>query len=499
MQTRDDFRALIDSSGARYPAVDALRRAGDPRILQHLEAMATMLAMYSAQIEVAQAEPFSKVRDSTVLADAAMRGIVPKSVPARVRVLASNAGAQHVRIEQGRTLIDTTGRPLRVEVSVEVPAGGSAAIEAVQMYSRETLHEVNGSRPFYAVEIARADDSSSLCGVSVSDGDGVYEHRECYTNTLAGERVYHIEMDERQRAYIRFGWDSVVGVQPADGQTITVTTFYSLGQVEFRAGGPLELESIVSPGEAMLSMQLDEVLLPGQNPIDMRSLRELAKYPSIYNHNAVFLGEFDFLVRRNFPSLQFLSVWNEDVEERHRGPSLDSINALFVACLSADGGEDVLWQGRGQAVAPRFLKEGELTAAQRAIRDKIKGADDSYRVRFYTPVRAEIPLTVEALIASTYSESVVRDQIRDALLEAFGEAAAQSRRGQAVPLYQQVYSLLRAKVPALQIGRADLRVFIDEELSTSSRPELWRYVSPSSLTVRVSAGNVITPHWGAGF
>lgn len=499
MLLREDFKKLIDESVARYPAVAALVKAGDPRILQHLEAMAAMFALYSSQLEVAQAEPFSKVRDSTVLADAAMRGIVPKSVPARVRIRVDNSGSRAVRIEAGRALMDAAGRLLRIEAPVEIPGQGSAYLEALQLYARETRHEVSGSSPFYAIEIARADDDASLCGVSVADADGEYEYRERYTNTTAGERVYHVEMDERQRAYVRLGWDGVVGVQPVDGQLLTVTTYYSAGSVEFRAGGQLALETTLSPDEALLTLVLDEVLFSGQAPISMQTLRELAKYPSIYNHNAVFLGEFDFLVRRNFPSLQFLSVWNEDVEERHRGASLDSINTLFVACLSADGGEDVLWQAHGQSVAPRMLAEDELTVEQRAIRDKIRTADDSYKVRFYTPVRAEIPLTVEAIIASTYSEATVREQIGDALLEAFGERAAQSQRGQALPLYQQIYRLLRERVPALQIGRADLRVLIDEGMQASSRPELWRYVSPASLTVRVSAGNVITPHWGAGF
>ena len=92
MLLREDFQKAIESSVARYPAVGALVKAGDPRILQHLDAMATMLGMYSAQLEVASAEPFEKTRDSTVLADAAMRGLVPKSSPARLKIAILNKG-----------------------------------------------------------------------------------------------------------------------------------------------------------------------------------------------------------------------------------------------------------------------------------------------------------------------------------------------------------------------------------------------------------------------
>jgi hypothetical protein len=77
--TKSDFQQIIRDSIANYPAIGPLYQAGDPRILQHLDAMAAMLGMLSAQIDAAQAEPFEKVRDSTVLADAATRGIVLKA------------------------------------------------------------------------------------------------------------------------------------------------------------------------------------------------------------------------------------------------------------------------------------------------------------------------------------------------------------------------------------------------------------------------------------
>ncbi|MDT4801540.1 hypothetical protein FQZ97_342480 [compost metagenome] len=497
MLLREDFQKAIESSVARYPAVAALVKAGDPRILQHLDAMATMLAMYSAQLEVASAEPFEKTRDSTVLADAAMRGLVPKSSPARLKIAVFNGGSSSFRIEQGRMLMDVGGRLVRVEAPVDVPPGGVEHAEALQLYSKTTTHAVVDSRPFYEVEIGLADDDSALCGVSVSDGAGVYEYRERYVNTLEGERVYHIEADERRRVYVRFGQDGVVGTQPIDGTLITITAFYSMGDVEFKAGSPMVFETMGGPEEALVEMHLDAVLEGGQSPLDMRTLRELAKYPSVYNHNAVFLGEFDFLVRRHFPSLRFLSVWNEGAEEAVRGMSVDNINALFVACLSGSGDEPVLFQPAGQTVAPQVVTD--LTATQQSIRARILAADDSYRVRFYTPVRSEVAMTVRAKVASSYEESIVREQIRKVLLDNFGAEAPQSRRGLSAPLYQQVYQVLRQGVPALAVGRADLRVDIEDVGETVERPELWRYVSPDSLAVGVTTTNVATPYWGAGF
>ncbi|MGL5452400.1 MAG: hypothetical protein ACRDBT_08385, partial [Aeromonas sp.] len=366
---------------------------------------------------------------------------------------------------------------------------------AVQYYEKSVTHIVSGERPFYAIKLDLADDDSALCDLSVADGSGPYDYRERYVNTAAGDRIYHVEADERQRVYVRFGQDGVVGTQPVDGTSIALTARYSLGDVEFAAGALLMFESMQDPAEAYIEMRLDEVLAKGQNPPSIRTLRELAKYPSVYNHNAVFLGEFDFLIRRHFPDLQFLSVWNEGAEEVVRGANLDNINALFIACVSSIGDEQSLSETAGQVVTP--IKLTELTVSQEQIKERIRLADDSYRVYFYTPIRFEISVQIQANVATSYDDGVVREQISAVILDNFGSLAPQSRRGQSAPLYQQIYQLLRDKVPALSVGRADLRVAIDQQAS-DPRPELWRYVSEASLQVTVSTGNVLTPYWRGG-
>jgi hypothetical protein len=498
MFTREEFvQKAIEASIAKYPSVAALVKAGDPRVMQQIEAMATMMEMYSAQLEVAQAEPFEKSRDSTVMADAAMRGLIPKAVPASVEVQVNNASTLAVEVAQGRSLMDSQGRLYRADTSVTVEAGGSGTFVAVQLYAKEQVHTVAGSRPFYEIPVALADDDSHLCGLSVRDSSGAYEYRERYVNTAAGEKVYHLEVDERRRVYVRFGQDGVVGTQPIDGADITLTGFYSMGAVDFAAGEQLVFEAIQAPVESQVEMKITALLAAGQNPPTMQTLRELARYPSVYNHNAVFLGEFDFLVRRHFPALRFLSVWNEQVEESVRGMHLDNINALFVACLSESGAETVLEETATTGpVAP--IEFTELTATMQQIKAKIEAADDSYRVRFYSAIKREIPVQVTATVASSYDESVVASQIRAAILERFGETAPQSRRGHSTPLYQQIYQIIRGKVPALSVGRADLRVVIEESALADPRPELWRYVSEASLQVGVTAGNVVTPYWGSG-
>lgn len=489
MYTREQFmQKAKEVSLAKHPEMAALIKAGDVRLLQQLEAMATMLEMYSAQLEVAQSEPFEKTRDSTVLADAAMRGIIPKSKPSTISVKATNNSETPLFVGVGRALIDPKGRLFRIDNPADIPAGETVMLTASQVYSKTVIHTVSGSKPFYEIPIALADDDSSLCGLEVRDSNGLYEYRDRYTNTAAGERIYHVEADERQRVYVRLGQDGVVGTQPIEGTEITIVSHYSMGDVRFEAGSLLVFEVMDDPAEAQLDMRLYELLAKGQNPPSILDLRELAKYPSIYNNNAVFLGEFDFLIRRNFPSLKFLSVWNEGVEEDIRGMSLDNINTLFVACLNDD---EMVVPGADMP----SIEIKDLTGTQERIVSQIKAADDSYKVRFYAPVRSPIAVSIKAIIGTSYDQQSVREQITEVMLAEFGESARQSKHGRSMPLYQQIYRLLKSKVPALQVSGTDLEVDIERK-GCDARPELWRYVSPDTLLVGVTTKNCSTPYWG---
>lgn len=497
MLTKADFQKAIRDSIANYPDVAQLYQAGDPRILQNLEAMATMLSMFSAQLETAMTEPFEKVRDATVLADAAMRGIVRKANPARVRVKAINKGTSAFVVESGRNIIDSSGFIYRIETSASVPANGEATFEATQVKIETLTHTVSGSTAFYAIEIPEAADESYLSGIAVSDSSGEYEYRERYVNTWPDERVFHVEADDRQRVYVRFGQQDIVGVQPLDGLLITLSISRTNGEVSPAASSPFSFEYLQSPHESNVELLMDALLEKGSNPPNMTTLRDLVKYPSVYNHSAVFLGEFDFVVRRAYSNTQFLSVWNEAVEEIARGPNSDNINTLFVACLSADGLEDILSEPDPQnPVAPIFIEEANLTVTQKGIRDVILRADDSYRVKFMTPVRSEIAVTITVKVSAAYVASDVQAQIIEVILAEYGENQPGNKRIASKPLYKRVYSLLKEKIAALSDANADMQVTIAEPVG-NYRPELWRYVSANSLVVTVTTENVLPPSWGS--
>jgi len=425
--------------------------------------------------------------------------LINRARPARARIQIANSGQTDRNIEIGRTLLDTSGLPWRVDTPATIPANGQATLEATQQRSVTISHTVATSTPFYAIEIPQTDDDgASLCAIAVNDSAGEYVHRERYINTAPGERVFHVEADDRQRLYARFGMEGIVGVQPKSGQAITITAAYTHGDAAApEYGSPFALDYLAHPDESRLELSMSRMLAKGQPVMPMAVLRDLARYPSVYNVDAVFLGEFDFLIRRNYPDLQFLSVWNESTEERVRGASVDNINALFVACLSATGDETVIDEPDPEApVVAQEISLASLTATQQAIRATIAHADDSYRVRFFSPVRSRIPMTIHARISTSYIASDVQAHIVQTVLDEYGQAAASARRGRNRPLYQRVYALLKATIPALSIPGADLTVSIHDTDDALKRPELWRFVDASSLTVTVETADIVLPGWG---
>ena len=491
MLTKADFETAIKNSIAKFPSLAPLFLAGDPRILQHLDAMATMCAMLSSQIEVAMTEPFEKARDATILADAALRGLVRKAIPSKIKIEVINKSIKTINIASGRKLFDSNGLPwVMTTDAFEIPPSGSVFVSAEQSEQIKSTHTVADSAPFYAIGVPEITDGGFLAGVSLSDNAGPYLYREKFTNVAPNERVFHIETDARQRTFIKLGFRGVVGYQPDDGSVLNITLLATHGHTQVEAGSQFVLDYIGNAQESLVEFKMDSLLMAGKNPPDTAVLRDLCKYPSVYDNSAVFLGEFDFLIRRNFIDLQFLSVWNELAEEQIRGAKFENINAIFVACLSKDGGEQTL----ENAAAPAEIKE--LTETQKEIKNKLLAADDSYKVRFFTPVIEEIKVKIDAFIPSTYVTAEVKEQITTALLSEYGASASKSRRGNNVPLYQNVYSLLKEKVPALQMGGADFIVKIEAQTSNAARPELWRYMSGKSLDIKVTTNPKTANTWG---
>ena len=497
MITKQEFLQSAFSSIGDYPTLEALHQAKDPRLFQNIEAIATMLAMFSAQLEVAQAEPFEKTKESTVLADAAMRGVIPKAVPSVLSIKIENEASVLLEISAGRVLLDLSGRYLRVDNTIRVNAKSTGYVNVTQLYSLNNVHIVTENRPFYEIPLAMKHEESFLSGVRVFDEAGnEYRYSDRYVAIGADEKVYHIEVDEKQNFYVRFGYKGVVGVQPAKNAKFTIQAFYTSGLVDaYTKGDQVVFEVNQSLNDAYAKLSIESVLTTGEVPITTAVLRELTKYPSVYNKNAVYLGEFDYLIRSNFPNLAFLSVWNEAAEEIARSPNVSNINSLFIAVVGETGQEDYDLYEPGKAP----VEVTELSPLQQKIKEAVYKADDSYRVRFIQPKVREIAVSITANVSTSYDQSVVKKQIQTAVLEKYGQDSVVMSRGKAKPKYQELYTHIKKSVAALSVGSADLRIEIESLAAYDQFPEIWQYMDNTKLNIIVNTENVSTNAWGVGF
>ena len=471
MYTKSDFLTILRSNIDKYEGAAVLYRAGDPRAFAAMGAVAEMASMLSQQVELASMEVFSKARDTTVLADAALKGILPKAIPSIVNITVTNNNKNDTySVTAGRSLLDSIGREYVALENTELEAGSLAIIRAEQKTYLVTNHTFEESEPLAEIEIPFPDSDKYISGIVVKGLDGSeYSYAEDYVNIDPNEKMFHVKVDEYRRLFVVFGYADVVGYQPAANESVVITTTETYGDISPKINSPFVLEYSSSPLDQRISMKMLSVDTAGRNPPDMATLRQMTNYPSIYDSNAVFLGEFDRLIRLNL-SVNFLSVWNEQIEEKARGYNVDNINTLFVS-IDSDG-----------------------DSADERILELIEKADSSYKVKFVNTEETPYAITVNAKVARVYKLASVADQVRTLLLNKYGRAATSSEKGLNIPTSQNVIDTIRASIQALQDSSSDVSVSIIEP--SIILPEQWHYLTSETLTISVTESNQTNNMYG---
>lgn len=460
--TKDQFIQQAINEIAGYPTLAARYAIGDPMIMQMIAANAAMLARLSEQVDTTSAEPFTKARDVTVLADGAVKGILAFATPTIARIKVTNGSNTLMRIIAGRELIDQQGRYWLVTGGVTLVGGEVGYMVALQVKTRTLTHSVTKSMPFYTIAIAQAE-VGYIASVSVPD----FTLSNEFANTLAGEKVFNIKSDESSNLSVQFGISSLTGYQPALGESITVQVQDTEGELTLSEGMKYAFRYAgagVGALESQMVLELAEVTQAGANPMDINTMREICSYPAIYDKSAVFLSNFDFLVRQQVAPVTFLSIWNEAREEAVRGASYANINSLFVAA-SKEGGDDA-------------------TLHQR-IKEIVAKADSSLRYRIRPVVPSIVSVKLTLYITSVYDEAAVREQVRTLMLNKYGAGSAWSQRGEARLLEKDIYDLLRDDVEALNPRLGNLVIDSITSQYPTVLPEHHRYLTDASLTIDV--------------
>lgn len=474
-KTRQDYEARLMAGLSEFPTAAQFAQIGDPRQLASLRAMAYMLAMADAESEIAAYEPFLKSRDMTVLADASVKGILPFGKPARVTVRATNDSISPLTIASGRRLLDTQGRLFVVVAGAKIPAGGMGYVKAAQQSEREFQHTVAAHQSFYRIPIPSAEAGQHIAAVRVRNGAGTeLVWKPEFMNVPDGDLSFTLETDERRVLSVVFGSAGLSGIQPAAGEVFTVIVTDTSGELDLTVDSPFTFEYSNSLYESQMALAFYSMDSKGAAPMGIDVLRTITNYPALYNENAVFLGNFDYLVRKKLSPFRFLSVWNEQIEEDARGANISNINTIFVTAIS-----DVI---------------ADPPTLQAQIREVIRRADDSYKIQFVPAVYHEIPVTITAHISTVYDFVLVEQQIRELMYRWYGIDSDFAKYGRNRIQNKDAINLLTGKIAgeggvlAVQDKISDVTVVINDPIA-AIMPEDYRFVSPGSLVVHVYQAN----------
>jgi hypothetical protein len=476
-----DFEAAALQVAAEYPGLSARIRVGDPRIMSILRGQAAQLAMLSGQVEVARYEWSERARDAVVLADATMRGILPIARPALITIDVTNRGSSRYEMSPGRRMVDHQGRMFVTTSAVSIDVGATARVQCQQRIERTVSTTIQAGVRFYRLEVPHSPDRR-IAGFEVWRVRGAasqqFEYRPDYCNTAVGDMSYTCETDERRRLYVRFGAEGSIGYQVQAGDVFEVRVADCDGRITgLPTGSVFSFEHIMSIADSGISdMRLASIEDFGADPPAMRDLRVLAQYPTLYNDNAVHLGNFDFVLRRKMSGVRFLSTWNEQIEEAVRGPNVANINTLFVSGLVQDMDQ------------PTFRE---------MVESIIRRADDSYRIAHVPVVMSPVAVSVSATVQSVHDVQAVAAKIRSAIIAEMGDGAATVSMGMRNRVTSShLHKLLRESVQELRDSSADININV--KAHDRLAPEMFLHVTHESLTVRVDRIDQRFGLWNSG-
>ena len=294
MLTQANFEARIVASLDDYE-IQERYNAQDPLVIQQIRAIAAFLALFSQEIDIAELEPFIKTRDRSIIADATNKGILPIGMPAQHILEVLNRSGNSISLSQGRQIEDNSGRPWRLLQSVTVSAGETGEVLAEQSEYREVQYLVQNTENFHRTQIKLQDDLS-LAGITVRDDqNNTYLHKKRWMNVAPLEMAFNLSTDSLRRIFIEFGDDERAGCTAKANQIFTLGILETYGDVDISRLKDASLVDVFNADEQRVSVRFKQsgAVRQGADPLNVSELRVLSSYPSLYDENAVFLGNFD--------------------------------------------------------------------------------------------------------------------------------------------------------------------------------------------------------------
>lgn len=471
MPTQADYQNLLGASLSDSDVLE-LYNAQDPRLIQQLNALGGLFVALGKEMDVSEIEPFIKSRERSIIADATNKGILPTGTPCQHNIQIMNNSYDDVSLAQGRLIEDNSGgRYWRLTTSVTIKAQSSTTAIVEQSEYREVKYTVPITEIFHKVSITTKDDMF-LSGITIKDDavkPNIYSLTKRWINSSAGDYCFNLTMDSLQRLIIQFGDSSRAGITAKVGQVFTIGLTETYGSIDYTSLSDASLVNINTTDEQKLSIKFVSggLIQSGANPLTVDQLRILSSYPAIYDESAVFLANFDYLVRQKYMTkTNYIAVWNENIQERFYGVSYKDINHLNIAVYSKNIDEQ-----------PKIIE---------SIKQTIATADNLYKDRVNVKLVEEVPytITITGTLGAVHDADSVTSQIKTLLVEKYGKGQTSSSRWlQNGFNIQEISTLIRDNISAFQDRISDFSI---TPSSRVNKPHEWVYMTNDSITISLA-------------
>jgi hypothetical protein len=470
MQTLNDVKKRMFINLQDYPEIALRYQNGDPLAVAMLQACSGMIADQSVDLDLAIIEPFMKSNVRTILADATNKGILPIASPCRHYIDVKNKGVASITISAGRYIEDAQGRIWRLLQTASVGAGETVKIEAEQSQIRTLEYQVIFTEPFLQVELAIQEDLY-LCGIRVFDSaDNNYTYRTRWMNCAVNEYAFNLKTDSTRSITAEFGDSERCGVTVQANTILSFELSETDGDIDISQLREASLQELHSAAEAKVQISFSSggLVKSGTNPLSIDKMRLLSSYPT-HDENAVFLGDFDYNVRKAFMSrCSYLTVWNEATQDKYYGATLDDMNHMQVAFVA--------------------LNESEAAQIGEDISAYIGRLDSLYkdRVHLHQVDTREFELSVNARLAPVHNVESIKEQIYTLLLSRYGrDSLATSYFLPDGFNLQEIADAVKKNIPAFQDHISDFSLLVSSQSENLIKPHQWLYMTRESIKIKI--------------
>lgn len=475
MLERNKILASINSNINDYPDVAELWRAGDPTVRAMMTSIVETVVYLKRDNDINIVEPFIKSRNRTIIADAINKGILPVATPCQHLITVENTINEPATLSQGRLIEDGTGRPWRLLASVTLAGLESKTVLAEQSTINYSETTIPINEPFYSIALSTTEDAY-FAGIGVVNAttNETYYHAPKFMNAGIDTPAYTLQSDNLKDINVIFGASDRAGKTVQAGEVYEISVTQTYGEVDPASLAQAALVEIYTGGESKLSIyfKAGDMVRAGANPLTINQLRLLASFPSMYDRNAVFMGNFTFLIMQHFMArFDYMAVWNETINERYYGGSLDSINHLHLA------------------VAPKSDNPAEKIQLIKDIQQLVARADSLLdgRVKVIGVVERPYQLTITGRLASVHDLDAVRTQIKELLLLNYGKGSlAASHHNPDGFNMNEIATRIRTQITAFQDRISDFSVSGEDVTTRPVKPHEWAYLNSSSITINLS-------------